>query len=98
MTNEEAIEIIKRDIRILEYLKDDNDPYDVTQTLIDAYDMAIEALEKQMSIDEPELTEDGTLFIDLDIPTEKVKRICLGNPNTNIGGLYYLDEDKEVSE
>lgn len=59
--------------------------------------MAIKTLERQMSINEPKLEEDGTLFIDLDIPTEKVKRICLGNPNTNIGGLYYLD-DEEAEE
>lgn len=39
---------------------------------------------------------DGTLLIDLPIPTEKVKRIDLLNSNTHIGSLFYPDSDEET--
>lgn len=39
------------------------------------------------------IESDGTLVIDLPIPTEKVKRIFLQNSETNIGGLYYAEEE-----
>lgn len=38
---------------------------------------------------------DGTLFVDLPIKIEKVKRVDLLNSKTHVGSMYYAESEEE---
>ena len=44
------------------------------------------------------IEEDGTLILDLPVDVTKVKRVIIRQTGTDVGNVYYLDDEVEANK
>jgi len=99
MKPEEAIKMLKYNSNVIH--KTINGETDINE--VEALDMAISALEKQMPTIEPEqkverLLPDGTLHLFTDTDLSKVNRVLVSQNGTHYGELYYADGQQKTGK